>query len=609
MINMVFKKKNIIQILLISFFVYSSTLIWNFIVIPFNENSTIDGQYLLEGHHALNDPLRYLNFILIPLVGYLLIKIIIEKKKINFSYLIVENIENHKTNSKLYISCLLIIFLLFCEFFSVSFQTTLIDIFHSGIKLSSSYKGSLDGSLWSGSYVTSGIIQENLASRFIWNILDHQSIGAARYLDLLFILIFKIFLIFLIYEIVKKSFVREYLKLFYLLSISLMSLFLIDYDLASADSIAFRDMPIILSLIIFFKYLNNVDKNFPLFIILGSLSVMTFFWSIDRALIINFLLVFICIYLFINKRYNNIYLIILSAVFFWIVSFFYLNNEFSLFLDNTFSVFENAKYVYGIIHPTPFSDMHNSSRATKSLLLILLSVLISFSFLFTERKKYNPNFKIIIITLSFVGFCSYMHALGRADGGHIKKTEGILFIIFSLLIIYNLIKKLKKKILKDKIRKYFFNFINLFLIVIFLFTLKININNILEYPQRFKQYVYLPDEFFLSEEQNKFIKEMTPLVENYKCVQLFTNDSALLYLLRKPNCGRYYVLYQFRGSLKEQNLMIEEMKDTNVVIYSGQTDDWGILPKKKLPLVDEYINSNFLQTIKLLSWEVKFRHE
>ena len=87
MINMILKKKKIIQIILISFLVYSSTFIWNLISLPFNEDSAIDGLNLLEGYHALNDPLRYLNFILIPLIGYLLIKIIIEKKKINFSYL------------------------------------------------------------------------------------------------------------------------------------------------------------------------------------------------------------------------------------------------------------------------------------------------------------------------------------------------------------------------------------------------------------------------------------------------------------------------------------------------------------------------------------------
>ena len=376
MINMILKKRNIIQILLISFLVYFSSFIWNFITLPFNQNITIDGLNLLGDYHALNDPLRYLNFILIPLIGYLLIKIIIEKKKINFSYLNIENLKNQKTNFKLYITCLLIIIFLLFEFLSASFQTDIIDLFHGGLKLSSSYKSSLDGSLWSGSYVTSGIIQENLGVRFIWNILSHQSIGSSRYLDLLFIFILKISLIILIYEITKKNFVDEYLNIFYFLIISLISLFLIDYDLTSGDSLAYRDLPIIFSLIIFFRYLNDINRNFPLFILLGSLSVMTFFWSIDRALIINFLLIFICIYLFIYKKYNNIYLIILSAIFFWIASFFYLNNEFNLFVDNTFSIFKNAKYVYGIIHPTPFSDMLNSSRATKSLLLILLSILI-----------------------------------------------------------------------------------------------------------------------------------------------------------------------------------------------------------------------------------------
>ena len=81
MINMILKKRNIIQILLISFLVYFSSFIWNFITLPFNQNITIDGLNLLGDYHALNDPLRYLNFILIPLIGYLLIKIIIEKKK------------------------------------------------------------------------------------------------------------------------------------------------------------------------------------------------------------------------------------------------------------------------------------------------------------------------------------------------------------------------------------------------------------------------------------------------------------------------------------------------------------------------------------------------
>jgi len=284
----------------------------------------------------------------------------------------------------------------------------------------------------------------------------------------------------------------------------------------------------------------------------------------------------------------------------------YLEKEFVFFLENTFLIFKNINYVFGIIHPTPFSDMPHSSRATKSLLLIILSILISFNFLFSEKKKYSSYFKLVIITLSFVGFCSYIGALGRSDGGHIKETTGILFILFSLFIFYNLINYLDKFLLNKNLKINLFLFINSSLLIFFLFIINININNILEYPKRFKYFIYLSDKSFLSNEQNKFVKTIEPLIKNYNCLQLFTYDSALPYLLKKPNCSRYYVLYSL-GSPKEQNYLIEEMQNTKLVIYTGQTDHWGYPPKKKFPLVDNYINSNFQKSIKILSWEIKFK--
>ena len=54
--------------------------------------------------------------------------------------------------------------------------------------------------------------------------------------------------------------------------------------------------------------------------------------------------------------------------------------------------------------------------------------------------------------------------------------------------------------------------------------------------------------------------------------------------------------------------MIEEMENTRVVIYSGQTDDWGFLSKEKLlPIADNYINLNFPTSKKILSWEIKYK--
>ena len=95
-------------------------------------------------------------------------------------------------------------------------------------------------------------------------------------------------------------------------------------------------------------------------------------------------------------------------------------------------------------------------------------------------------------------------------------------------------------------------------------------------------------------------------MDNYNCVQLFTYDAALPYLFKKPNCTKYYFIYSL-GSVTDQNDLIKDMNNTGFIIYSGQTDNWGIPPQKKLPLVNTHINSNFKEVVKILKWKVKFR--
>ena len=602
---MPFKKDKTVLILLITILIFFSSYIWNFINIPFRDDEIL-GEYSVNNHHSLNDSLRYLVFILIPITGYLFFKLLIEKKKMNFSYLRHSNLELSQSTSKIYLVNLFFIFILVLEFLSLSFPTTTLDIFHEGQKLSSAYKGLLDGSLWSGSYITTGIINENLGARFIWMIFNHESIGSVRLLELLYILIFKILLICLIYETTKKNFFSENLKLFYFLLTSLISLFFIDYDLSTGDSFSYRDIPIIISLVIFFRYINNIDRIYFPLIFLGLLSVVSFLWSIDRALIVFLLLILICFYLLINKKYINFFLLIFSVIIFWTLTYIFLGKEFNYFIENTFSILKNINYIFGIIHPAPFSDMQNSSRATKSLLLIVFSILISFSFLFSKKLKYSWHFKVLIITLSFVSFCSYIYALGRSDGGHIKQTTGIILLFYLVFTFYSLIRYFEKLNLNHQFKDNFILFSNIILLIFFLFSVEININKTMNYSQRIKQYIHLNDNSFLSKEQTYFVEQMEPITRNYQCLQLFTYDAALPYLLKKPNCSRYYFIYSV-GSLKDQKNLIEEMKNTKLVIYSGQTDNWGFKPQKKLPLVDNYINSNFLDNIKILNWEVKIR--
>ena len=598
------KKKNFFLLFCIVLSILFSTYAWDLISIDFGKNQII-GEYFEKKHNALNDPLRYFFFIIFPLTVYFLFQIFFEKKKINFEHIKIKSFGFEK-NNKLRIINFYIIFILIFEFFSINFPVNLIDIFHEGQKLSAAFKSSMDGKLWSGSFVTTGIINETLGTKLIWKIFNHQSIALMRYLEIIYILIFKISLIYLFYLIINNISFSLYGKIAFFLTISLISFFLIDYNLSTGDSFSYRDLPTVFFLIIFFKYLSNMGKFYFPLLLIGFLSATSFFWSIDRALIVNFLIIFMCIYMLLNKRYDHIATITLSIIFFWVFYYYYLGFEFNYFLNNTLSVLKNQNYIHGIIHPTPFSNMDDSSRATRSLLLIILSLLISSSFFFSEKKKYNNFFKLVLISLSFAGFCSYLYALSRSDGGHIKQTTGVLIIFFSLFIFYHLIRYLEKFILYKKFNISFLNFSSLILIILFLFIPKINIKNTIEYSKRFKQFVYLEDESFLSKDQKEFIKIIQPLTKRYKCLQLFTYDAALIYLLKIPNCSIYYFTYSL-GSIDEQNKLIDTMKEINLIVYSGQTDNWGTSPQIKLPLVDKYINSNFLNNIKILNWEVKIK--
>ena len=381
-------KNNIYLSILLIFSIFFSTIAWNFVSINFG-NIQILGEYFENQHHAFNDPLRYGFFVLFPISVYLLFKSFFEKEKFNFNNLKLKNIQNDKIIKDLFILNLIIIIFLFLEFFSIEFPINKIDIYHEGQKLSAPFKSLIDEKLWSGSYVTTGIINENLGIKFIWKILDHQSIGSMRYLQLLYIFSLKLLLVFLIYFITKNILLNQHLRLIFYLTSIILTLHLIDYDVGSADVFSYRDLPVVLCLIFFFKILNNEkDINLSL-IFIGLLSVLSFFWSIDRAINVNFLVIFICLFLLLNNKNKSIITIFISVLIFWLIFYLYLGDEFKFFIDNTISILKNQNYIHGIIHPQPFSDMPNSSRATKSLLLIILSLLISLSFLFHKKIRYS----------------------------------------------------------------------------------------------------------------------------------------------------------------------------------------------------------------------------
>lgn len=135
-----------------------------------------------------------------------------------------------------------------------------------------------------------------------------------------------------------------------------------------------------------------------------------------------------------------------------------------------------------------------------------------------------------------------------------------------------------------------------------------NFLNIKNYKDNFFNYIYAEDKEFLEKDDYDFILQSSKLLENENCIDLYTYDSPLLYLLRKPSCSKYSFLWSL-GSEKNQKEFINSLNNSNVVITNGKTDHWGqITFNIKYPVLDEYIKNNFKDEINIGKRKIKFKN-
>ena len=156
---MKFKNQILIYILL-SISIFLTTIIWDKIYISYNELNII-GEYSEKKYHSLNDLLRYFTFISIPITIFFSQVFFDINKREN----LLKNINDKSyflfvPNRLNLFFAFFIFFIILFEFLSLDFQTHNLDLLHEGQQLSSPYKYYLDGSLWSGSYVTIGIFMK-----------------------------------------------------------------------------------------------------------------------------------------------------------------------------------------------------------------------------------------------------------------------------------------------------------------------------------------------------------------------------------------------------------------------------------------------------------------
>ena len=108
-------------------------------------------------------------------------------------------------------------------------------------------------------------------------------------------------------------------------------------------------------------------------------------------------------------------------------------------------------------------------------------------------------------------------------------------------------------------------------------------------------------------------KKYNNLTITDKCVQIFTYDVAIPYLLKKPSCNKYFFLWNI-GNKKNQNLFIESIENRKpnfILLLDGGLEKLNyekiptfFSPSKMLPIIHNFIMENYYLNENVLHWNI-----
>jgi hypothetical protein len=275
---------------------------------------------------------------------------------------------------------------------------------------------------------------------------------------------------------------------------------------------------------------------------------------------------------------------------------------FLYFIHHTKEILTHHEFINGLIHPQPFSDDPNASRATKSLLLIILNFIISIIILLSKKDYFLNNTKFLFIFFSILNFLIYKTALSRSDGGHIKAATYFSLILFLILVIFFIFNYLNKKnFFKNNLKK-----INIFLIgliILIFWNNNISFKNFYSFPNNIKNLITANDEKFVDKKYYNSIIKLKSLLEEDECIQAFSYDLAIYFLLKKKSCSKFFNIWVI-GSKRNQQIYIDELKSNKpkFILTKGEVR-YGDL-NKLYPYIDQYIENEYFSYDKIYTWNV-----
>lgn len=578
-------KKNII---LISILILSSTLgviLWDFIKIPFNFEIDYGGEYLNKKYNFNNDLLRFIFFILISLTPFFIFFYKFYENKI-FKIKEYLNLKTSKSkDEKKYFYLLIFFFILICslQFFSIDFTNWIspVDLFHSGLWITSSYNYIKTNNFWSDSYVARGLVG-NFYPILIWKIVGKISIGAVSLVDLISTYLNKVLLVFLAYNITKNIQFIHFRKIIFFIFLTLLFLSLDPWD--NLGNFVKRSPIIILFLNIFLISFEENKKFLHTTFILGIFSAGSFLWYLDVGFYLNSIIFLIVIFYLIRQEYYKLFHILFGILIGWLLVFIIFEaEELNAFIWTSKNIFLTMDQIQGQIYPTPFFS--GDTRATKALIYFVLGGIFTI-FICFKKNEFSNNNKFFFLFLFILSLISFKTGLSRSDSPHIKSSLGPLMIILYTYLLYLLFNINFSKIFNK-------NILILIVSAILLFNFNFTkINNLKFSKKNLVSLINATDEFFLREKNivyNDIITYFKKNFPNLECIQVLNDDILLPYLLRIKSCTKYYNPWNVTPLYLQKEFVNDLIMKKPLIIFA---EDKNIYTPN-LKFVEKYVYENY----------------
>ncbi len=593
---MTLKYKLILFIIFIALYICFISFFWSNIQVPLQINNKAIGLLTIKNINPINDTIRFIFLIFPPLILYLLfLKInfkndFIKIKSLSYSEKYLKNnLELRDLKFVIPLFCILIML----EFFQTDFPpTNYLDTLHDGDYLATISNHLHFGGYWNSAFTVHG--GENIFLPLIAFKFLNLNIASIKYTLYLAIFLIKFLTILLAYQISKLVNIEKNYKIIFFIILTLFMLSLSSYG--AVNYINIRDIFVLIFFSILIQlYINKLNTLLIYFLSLAT--VLSFIFHYDTGVYLHVIILLIFFHFLFSKKVKESFFLIFFLILNWLIVFslFGYSEIYSMF-EQFLQIAINMDRMHGIEYPQPFlsiGDGDHGTRGTKALVFLLLLGFITTTIVFFKNNYFKINEKFLLIIFYGYSIISFKNALGRSDGPHIMLSSDWISILLCYYFLYLIFFYLPKNINFITAKKYIEKIGGLFLIILIL--VNTDFKKVSNYNKNFENYINTSDKTFINKDRVKIIEEISQIINNENCIQNFTADLSLPYLLKKPNCTQFISAWLGSGE-KFEKKFINQLRNNNVnyIIYSSPlyiVDN--IKTSDRLKIANQYIQKNY----------------